>query len=182
MYSYLPRRPPLALYVEPPPPVPQALSSKALETLSLAVTNPRGFPDPHSRSGGEVQPGHLVFLAEFQAQGGCYRCLDANTPKRLLPPSFRASVLCQECRDEKDRVRISGSANQSRDDPPPSSEQGKKGRHIQTGACLVLVLVPTINVITSESQLTREAEGEASAFVWVGCIILTHAEEGTQQL
>lgn len=45
-----------------------------------------------------------------------------------------------------------------------------------------MVLVLTINVIMFESQLTREAEGEASAFVWVGCIILTHAEEGTQQL
>lgn len=34
-----------------------------------------------------------------------------------------------------------------------------------------MVLVTTINVIMFESQLTQE-EGEASAFIWVGCIIL----------
>lgn len=108
-------------------------------------------------------------------------CPDTNRPKHLLPPSFRASIVCQECRDEKDRVMTSGSANQSGDDPSPSSEQGKKGSKIQTGTCLVMVLVTTINVIMFESQLTQE-EGEASAFIWVGCIILTRAEEGTQQL
>lgn len=171
----------MALYVETSPSL-KLSAPRPWKLYSLALPDPCGFPDPRGSSGGEVQPGHLVFLAEFQAQGGYYRCLDTNRPKRLLPPSFRASVMCQECRDEKDRVMTSGSANQSGDDPSPSSEQGKKRSNIQTGTCLVVVLVTTITVIMFESQLTREEEGEASAFIWLGCISLTHAEEGTQQL
>ena len=60
----------------------------------------------------------------------------------------------------------------------PAWSRVRKAPTSRWGPCLAMVLTTTANVTTCESQLTRGRE--ASAFICVGHVILTHTEEGPQ--